>query len=143
VFVAGVGTGGTITGVGEVLKARRPACKVIAVEPDGAAVLSGRPVRGHHMPGLGAGFVPKILNRAVIDEVLTVSEEQAIRAQIALARTEGIAGGISSGAALAAALVAAARPESAGKRFVVVLPDGGERYAGNPVLADALRALDG
>jgi len=142
VFVAGVGTGGTITGVGEVLKARRPACRVIAVEPAGAAVLSGGPVRAHHLPGIGAGFVPEILNRAVIDEVLTVTEEQAIRAQLELARREGIAAGISSGAALAAALTVAARPEFAGKRFVVVLPDGGERYAASPILADALRKLD-
>jgi cysteine synthase A len=141
-FVAGVGTGGTISGVGEVLKARRPACRVIAVEPDGAAVLSGRPPRAHQMPGLGAGFVPKILNRAVIDEVLTVTGDEAIRAQLQLARTEGIAAGISSGAALAAALTVAARPESKGKRIVVVLPDGGERYAATPILANALRALD-
>jgi len=142
VFVAGVGTGGTITGVGEVLKARRPGCRVIAVEPAGAAVLSGQPARAHHLPGIGAAFVPEILNRAVIDEVLTVTEEQAIRAQLELARREGIAAGISSGAALAAALTVAARPEFAGKRFVVVLPDGGERYAASPILAEALRKLD-
>jgi cysteine synthase len=142
VFVAGVGTGGTITGVGEVLKARRPGCRVIAVEPAGAAVLSGGPARAHHLPGIGAGFIPEILNRAVIDEVLAVTEEQAIRAQLELARREGIAAGISSGAALAAALTVAARPEFAGKRFVVVLPDGGERYAASPILADALRKLD-
>ena len=142
VFVAGVGTGGTITGVGEVLKARRPGCRVIAVEPAGAAVLSGGTVRAHHLPGIGAGFVPEILNRAVIDEVLVVTEEPAIRAQLELARREGIAAGISSGAALAAALTVAARPEFAGKRFVVVLPDGGERYAASPILADALRKLD-
>jgi len=106
-------------------------------------VLSGRPAKAHQMPGLGAGFIPKILNRAVIDEVLTVTGDQAIRAQLALARTEGIAAGISSGAALAAALTVAARPESKGKRIVVVLPDGGERYAATPILANALRAIDG
>jgi cysteine synthase A len=136
VFVSGVGTGGTITGVGEVLKQRRPGCRVIAVEPSGAAVLSGQPARAHHLPGIGAGFVPQILNRAVIDEVLTVTEEEAIRAQLDLSRKEGIAAGISSGAALAAALTVA--PRFAGKRIVVVLPDGGERYAASPILAGAL-----
>jgi cysteine synthase A len=138
VFVSGVGTGGTISGVGEVLKQRRPGCRIVAVEPAGAAVLSGQPARAHHLPGIGAGFVPEILNRAVIDEVLTVTEEQAIGAQLALARREGIAAGLSSGAALAAALAVAARPESAGKRVVVVVPDGGERYAASPILAGAL-----
>jgi cysteine synthase A len=138
VFVAGVGTGGTITGVGEVLKARRPAVKIVAVEPAGAAVLSGRKAGPHHIPGLGAGFVPEILNRAVIDEVIAVDEEQAIGAQLALARREGIAAGISSGAALAAALAVAARPGMSGKRFAVVMPDGGERYATNPLVAEVL-----
>jgi cysteine synthase A len=136
IFVAGVGTGGTITGVGEVLKARRPGCQVVAVEPTGAAVLSGRAAGGHHLPGLGAGFVPEILNRAIIDEVIAVTEEQAVGAQLALARKEGIAAGMSSGAALAAALIVAARPGSAGKRIVVILPDGGERYAGNAVFKE-------
>jgi cysteine synthase A len=120
IFVAGVGTGGTITGVGEVLKARRPGCQVVAVEPTGAAVLSGRAAGGHHLPGLGAGFVPEILNRAIIDEVIAVTEEQAVGAQLALARKEGIAAGMSS----------------AGKRIVVILPDGGERYAGNAVFKE-------
>ncbi len=109
VFVSGVGTGGTITGVGEVLKARRPGCRVVAVEPAGAAVLSGRAAGTHHLPGLGAGFVPEILNRAIIDEVVAVTEEQAVRAQLELARKEGIAAGMSSGAALHAALVLARR----------------------------------
>src|SRR6185436_3178919 len=103
VFVAGVGTGGTITGVGEVLKARRPSCRIVAVEPSGAAVLSGRAAGAHHLPGLGAGFVPDILNRAIIDEVIAVTEEQAVNAQLTLARSEGISAGMSSGAALAAA----------------------------------------
>jgi cysteine synthase len=136
VFVAGVGTGGTITGVGEVLKSRRPGCRVVAVEPSGAAVLSGRPAGPHHLPGLGAGFVPEILNRGIIDEVLAVSEEQAVQTQLKLARLEGIAAGMSGGAALHAALTLAQREEAAGKRFVVILPDGGERYASNPVFVD-------
>ena len=143
VFVAGVGTGGTITGVGEVLKARSSNCRVVAVEPAGAAVLSGGVVRSHHVPGLGAGFVPEILNRAVIDEVIAVNEEQAVRAQLQLARKEGIAAGISSGAALAAALLLAHRPGSAGKRFVVVLPDGGERYAASPAFVETVRLIEG
>jgi cysteine synthase len=143
VFVAGVGTGGTITGVGEVLKARRSNCRVVAVEPAGAAVLSGGVVRSHHVPGLGAGFVPEILNRAVIDEIIAVNEEQAVRAQLQLARKEGIAAGISSGAALAAALLLAHRPGSAGKRFVVVLPDGGERYAASPAFVETVRLIEG
>jgi cysteine synthase len=139
-FVAGVGTGGTITGVGEVLKARNPKCRVFAVEPASAAVLSGRPPGAHHLPGLGAGFVPEILNRSIIDEVLTVTEEQSVRAQLELARREGIAAGMSSGAALHATLTLARRPEFAGKRFVVILPDGGERYATNAVFTELARA---
>ncbi|HVV52292.1 MAG TPA: cysteine synthase A [Polyangia bacterium] len=141
VFVSGVGTGGTITGVGEVLKARRPGCRVVAVEPAGAAVLSGRPAGPHHLPGLGAGFVPEILNRAVIDEVVAVTEEQAVRAQLQLARKEGIAAGMSSGAALYAALVVGRRDALAGKRIVVVLPDGGERYANNAVFTELARKV--
>jgi cysteine synthase A len=141
-FVSGVGTGGTITGVGEVLKARRPSCRIVAVEPSGAAVLSGCAAGSHHLPGLGAGFIPDILNRKIIDEVLAVTEEQAIRTQLKLARSEGIAAGISSGAALYAALTIAQRPGMAGKRFVVILPDGGERYATNAVFNDIARAVD-
>jgi cysteine synthase A len=141
VLVAGVGTGGTITGVGEVLKSRRPGCRVVAVEPSGAAVLSGRAAGPHHLPGLGAGFVPEILNRDIIDEVLAVNEEQAVLAQLQLARQEGIAAGMSSGAALHAALMLAHRAGAAGKRFVVILPDGGERYATNQVFADIARKV--
>jgi cysteine synthase A len=141
VLVSGVGTGGTITGVGEVLKARRPACRVIAVEPAGAAVLSGCHPGSHHLPGLGAGFIPEILNRDVIDEVVPVTEEQAVRIQLQLARREGIAAGMSSGAALFAALLVARRPGMTGKRFVVILPDGGERYATNEVFAEIMRAV--
>jgi cysteine synthase A len=141
VLVSGVGTGGTITGVGEVLKARRPTCRVVAVEPAGAAVLSGCRPGSHHLPGLGAGFIPEILNRDVIDEVVAVTEEQAVRTQLQLARREGIAAGMSSGAALFAALLVARRPDMKGKRFVVILPDGGERYATNEVFAEILRAV--
>jgi cysteine synthase A len=141
VFVAGVGTGGTITGVGEVLKARRPGCRVVAVEPAGAAVLLGRAPGPHHLPGLGAGFVPEILNRAVIDEIVAVTEEQAVRAQLQLARKTGIAAGMSGGAALYAALVVAKRDGMAGKRIVVILPDGGERYAGNAVFTEIARKV--
>jgi cysteine synthase len=136
VLVAGVGTGGTITGVGEVLKSRRPGFRVVAVEPSGAAVLSGHAAGSHHLPGLGAGFVPEILNREIIDEVVMVSEEQAVQAQLRLARQEGIAAGMSSGAALHAALTLTKRADAAGKRFVVILPDGGERYATNQVFTD-------
>jgi cysteine synthase A len=141
VFVSGVGTGGTITGVGEVLKARRPGCRVVAVEPAGAAVLSGRPAGPHHLPGLGAGFVPEILNRAVIDDVVAVTEEQAVLAQVQLARREGIAAGMSSGAALHAALELAKRADMKGKRVVVILPDGGERYANNSVFNELARRV--
>jgi len=141
VLVAGVGTGGTITGVGEVLKGRRPGARVVAVEPAGAAVLSGRSPGSHHLPGLGAGFVPEILNRAIIDEVVSVDEEQAVRAQLLLARKEGIAAGMSSGAALHAALTLARRPDMAGKSLVVILPDGGERYATNAVFNDIARTV--
>jgi len=141
VLVAGVGTGGTITGVGEVLKSRRPGCRVVAVEPSGAAVLSGRTAGPHHLPGLGAGFVPEILNRNIIDEVIAVSEENAVVTQLQLARQEGIAAGMSSGAALYAALTVAQRERAVGRRFVVILPDGGERYATNAVFTDIERKV--
>jgi cysteine synthase A len=140
-FVAGVGTGGTITGVGEVLKQRRPGCKVVAVEPASAAVLSGRAAGAHHLPGLGAGFVPEILNRAIIDEVVAVTEEQAVRTQLLLAAREGLAAGMSSGAALYVALTLAQRPDMKGKRIVVILPDGGERYATNAVFTEIARRV--
>jgi cysteine synthase A len=127
VFVAGVGTGGTITGVGEVLKQRKPGVRVIAVEPAGAAVLSGRPAGNHQMPGIGVGFIPDVLNRSVLDEVIAVSDEAAFDCARRLAREEGIVAGVSSGAALHAALGVASRPEAAGKMIVVLLPDTGER----------------
>jgi len=140
-FVAGVGTGGTITGVGEVLKQRRPGVHIVAVEPATAAVLSGREPGHHYLPGLGAGFVPEVLNRAVIDEVAAVTEETALRAQVLLARQEGISVGLSSGAALSVALALADRPQMAGKTVVAIMPDDGERYASNPVFLDLMKSL--
>jgi cysteine synthase A len=133
-FVAGVGTGGTITGVGEVLKSRNEAVTIVAVEPANAAVLSGREAGAHFIPGLGAGFVPSVLNRDIIDRVVPVSDETAVRAQLRLAREEGISAGISSGAAVAAALHLANKDAKLkGKTIVVMLPDGGERYINNPL----------
>ena len=128
VFVAGVGTGGTITGVGEVLKARNPKVKIIAVEPDASPVLSGGIAGPHRIQGIGAGFIPKVLNRSIIGEIVRVTNEDAIASARALARAEGILAGISSGAAVWAAITIASRAESRGKTIVVVLPDSGERY---------------
>jgi cysteine synthase A len=127
-FVAGVGTGGTITGVGEVLKARLPGVSIAAVEPDASPVLSGGRPGPHRIQGIGAGFVPKILNRSILDEIVRVTNEQALDTAREIARSEGLLAGISSGAALWAARSIAARPESAGKNIVVLLPDSGERY---------------
>jgi cysteine synthase A len=138
-FVAGVGTGGTITGVGEVLKQKNPAVRIVAVEPENAAVLSGRPAKNHIIQGIGAGFIPKILNRAVIDEIATVSEDAAIENSRRLAREEGILAGISSGAALAAALVVAKRPELEQKLVVMMVCDTGERYASTPLMQALIR----
>jgi cysteine synthase A len=128
IFVAGVGTGGTITGVGEVLKQRKPSVRVVAVEPSKAAVLSGGKPGNHLIQGIGAGFVPEILNRSIIDEVVAVTEDDAFEHARRLAREEGLLVGISSGAALVGALHVARRPESKGKLIVVVLCDTGERY---------------
>jgi cysteine synthase len=135
VFVAGVGTGGTITGVGEVLKERSPDLRVVAVEPAGSAVLSGRAPGPHRIQGIGAGFVPTILNRDVIDEVMTVTDDDAIQTAHELARREGVSAGISAGAATWAGLEIARRPETKGKRIVVVIPDSGERYISLPFFA--------
>jgi cysteine synthase len=128
VFVAGIGTGGTITGVGQVLKQRKPAVKIIAVEPEDSPLLSQGRAGPHKIQGIGANFVPEILDRSVIDEVLTSSNQAAFDTARALARYEGIPGGISSGAAVAVALRVGARPEMDGKMIVVVLPDFAERY---------------
>jgi len=127
-FVAGVGTGGTITGVGQVLKPRKPSLRIFAVEPEDSPVLSGGKPGPHKIQGIGAGFVPEILDRSVIDEVLKVSNQTAVDTSRALARLEGIPCGISSGAAVAAALTVGARPEFAGKNIVVIVPDFAERY---------------
>lgn len=128
VFVAGIGTGGTITGVARVLKPRLPGLEVVGVEPEGAAILSGKEPRNHYIQGIGAGFVPKVLDRSLIDSVIAVTENEALAQARKLARGDGVLAGISSGAALAAVARLAARPDSKGKRFVVVLPDTGERY---------------
>ena len=128
VFVSGVGTGGTITGVGRVLKARKPAAQVVAVEPEDSPVLSGGEPGPHKIQGIGAGFVPPVLDRSVIDEVLTIGNQTAFETARRLAALEGVPGGISSGAAVAAALEFAERPDMAGKKIVVILPSFAERY---------------
>jgi cysteine synthase A len=134
-LVCGVGTGGTITGVGQVLKERRSGVSVVAVEPATSAVLSGGLPGPHKIQGIGAGFVPEVLDRAVIDEVIPVDDETALARARDAARREGLLVGISAGAALHAALELADRPEFAGKRIVVVIPDGGERYMSLPFFA--------
>jgi len=136
ILVAGVGTGGTITGVAEVIKKRKTTFKAIAVEPETSPVLSGGKPGSHKIQGIGAGFVPQVLNKAVIDEIIRVKDQDAGTAARQLARLEGILGGISSGAALWAALEVAKRPENAGKLIVVVLPDTGERYLSTWLFAD-------
>jgi cysteine synthase len=138
-FVAGVGTGGTITGVGRVLRAELPDTRIVAVEPSDSAVLSGKPPGPHFIQGIGAGFVPAILDREVIDEVIAVTERKAIEHTRRLASEEGILAGISSGAALAAALRVARRDDMAGKNIVVVLPDTGERYLSTSMADELLR----
>ncbi len=134
-FVAGVGTGGTITGVGEALKANDPATRIVAVEPASSAVLTGGPPGPHRIQGIGAGFVPAVLNRDIVDEVIPCTDEQAIGCAHLLAAREGILAGMSCGAAVWAALEVARRPESRGRRIVVILPDSGERYISAPFFA--------
>jgi cysteine synthase A len=134
-FVCGVGTGGTITGVGQVLKERRPEVRVVGVEPERSPVLTGGAPGPHNIQGIGAGFVPEVLDRSVIDEVMTVEDDIAIETAHQCARREGLLVGISAGAAIYASLQLATRPEMAGKRIVTIVPDGGERYMSLPFFA--------
>ncbi|MEZ5123424.1 MAG: pyridoxal-phosphate dependent enzyme [Solirubrobacterales bacterium] len=135
VFVAGVGTGGTITGAGEAIKAANPGCRIVAVEPAASAVLSGRRPGPHRIQGIGAGFVPEVLDRDLLDEVIAVGDDEAIETARRLSRVEGILSGISGGAAMWAALEIAKRPQSRGQRIVTILPDSGERYVSTPFFA--------
>jgi cysteine synthase A len=136
ILVAGVGTGGTITGVGEVIKARKPSFRCVAVEPDASAVLSGGQKGPHPIQGIGAGFVPEVLNTTIIDEIVRVKGEDAFETARRMAREEGLLVGISSGAATWAALQIAHRPDNAGKLIVVIIPSFGERYLSTPLYAD-------
>jgi cysteine synthase A len=133
IFIASVGTGGTITGTGEYLKEMNPDIQVIAVEPKGSPVLSGGAAGKHGIQGIGAGFIPGILNTDIYDEVITVTDEEAYEEGRRFAKTEGILLGISSGAALKAASIVAARPENKDKNIVVLLPDSGDRYLSTPL----------
>ena len=137
VLVAGVGTGGTITGCARLLKARNPHLQVVAVEPAGSAVLSGQPAGPHRIQGIGADFVPPVLDQGLIDEVITVTDDDAMEIGRRLAREEGLLSGVSSGAAMAAALQLAQRPELEGKRIVVILASFGERYLSTPMFSSS------
>jgi cysteine synthase A len=136
ILVAGVGTGGTITGVGEVIKSRNPAFKVVAVEPDASPVLSGGQKGSHKIQGIGAGFVPDVLNKSIYDEIIRVKDEDALETARRMARLEGLLVGISSGAATWAALQVANRSNNAGKLIVVIIPSFGERYLSTPLFAN-------
>ena len=136
IFVAGVGTGGTVTGVGQYLKSRNPSVKVVAVEPKSSAVLSTGVAGPHKIQGIGAGFVPDVLDTKVYDEIIPVTNEDAFAAGKEIGRSEGVLVGISSGAALWAGIALAKRPENAGKTIVVLLPDTGDRYLSTPLFAD-------
>lgn len=136
IFVAGVGTGGTVTGVGEYLKEKNPGVKVVAVEPETSPVLSGGAAGAHKIQGIGAGFVPSVLNTDIYDEVLPIANEDAFVEGKRFAQSEGVLVGISSGAALKAASILAVRPENKGKVIVVLLPDSGDRYLSTPLFAD-------
>ena len=136
IFVAGVGTGGTVTGVGEVLKKYKPSVKIIAVEPEASPVLSGGQPGPHKLQGIGAGFVPDIFNRTIVDEIIQVGNDDAFATSRALSKTEGLLVGISSGAAAWAASQVAKRPENVGKVIVVLLPDTGERYLSTPLFTE-------
>lgn len=136
IFVAGVGTGGTITGVGDYLKSKKPQVKIVAVEPASSAVLSGKPAGAHMLQGIGAGFVPEVLDTQVYDEVVPVTNEDAFAAGKLMGRKEGVLVGISAGAALWAAIQQAQRPENKGKTIVALLPDTGDRYLSTPLFAD-------
>ena len=136
IFVAGVGTGGTVTGVGEYLKSKNPAVKVVAVEPSASPVLSKGTAGAHKIQGIGAGFVPEVLNTQVYDEIIPVENEDAFAAGRRVGRSEGVLVGISSGAAVWAALELAKRPENKGKTIVALLPDTGDRYLSTPMFAD-------
>ena len=136
IFVAGVGTGGTVTGVGQYLKSKNPKVKVVAVEPVSSAVLSGKPSGAHKIQGIGAGFVPDVLDTAVYDEIIPVENEDAFFAGREIGKNEGVLVGISSGAAVHAAIELAKRPENEGKTIVVLLPDTGDRYLSTPLFAE-------